>query len=295
MAMVASFFAAMLLASFFYTFDLGTYWGLLLSAAAIAIVGFIDDLHSLSKSHRFVVWIIIAGVSMAFGIRLRAIALPFIGVIPLSTLSPLVTFVWLIGVANFYNFMDGIDGLAAGEAISVAGFLIAISLLYGNTSICVTSLIVLGSALGFLLHNLPPAKIFIGDGGSNFLGFVFAALAIIGSQSGEASMPFVIPVILLGTFLFDATITLLKRIPKGRKWLEPHRDHYYQRLIILGYSHKRVTSLYCSLSVLLGFIALLYSRVDGLPALILLVLALLPLLSLAVAVNKLEKAASASS
>lgn len=294
MAIVVSFLAAMLLASFFYTYDLRTYWGLLLSTAAIAILGFIDDLHGLSKRHRFVVWIIIAGVSMAFDIRLRAIALPFIGVIPLCILSPLVTFVWLIGVANLYNFMDGIDGLAAGEAISVAGFLAIISLTHGNTFIFVTSLILLGSALGFLPHNLPPAKVFMGDGGSNFLGFVFAALAIIGSQSEAASIPFVVPVILLGTFLFDATITLLKRIPKRRRWLEPHRDHYYQRLIILGYSHKRVTSLYCSLSILLGFIALLYSRIEGLPALMLLVLALLPLLCLAIAVNKLEKVTSRS-
>ncbi len=293
-AIVASFFAAMFLASFFYSFDLRTYWGLLLSAAAIAILGFIDDLHGLSRRHRFAVWIIIAGVSMAFGIRLRAVALPVIGVIPLSILSPLITFVWLIGVANFYNFMDGIDGLAAGEAISVAGFLAIVSLMHGNTFIFVTSLILLGSALGFLLHNLPPARIFMGDGGSNFLGFVFAALAIIGSQSGATSIPFAIPVVLLGTFLFDATITLLKRIPKGKNWLKPHRDHYYQRLIILGYSHKRVTFLYCSLNILLGFIALLYSRLDGLPALMLLVLALLPFLFLAVAVNKLEKATAPS-
>jgi len=292
MAIVASFFVAMLLTRFFYPFDGKTYWGLLVNAAAIAILGIIDDLHTLSRRRRFVVWIIIAVVSMAFGIRLRAVALPVIGIIPLGILSPLITFVWLIGLTNLYNFMDGIDGLAGGEAISVAGFLAIISLMYGNTFVFVTSLIVLGSALGFLLHNLPPARIFMGDGGSNFLGFVFAALAIIGSQSGAISVPFVIPVILLGAFLFDATITLLKRIPKGKNWLEPHRNHYYQRLIILGYSHKRVTSLYCSLSILLGFVALLYSRTNGLRALMLLVLTLLPFLFLAVAVNKLEKAIS---
>lgn len=287
-AIVASFFAAMLLAYFFYPFDGKTYWGLLLNAAAIAILGIIDDLHSLSRRRRFVVWIIIAGVSMAFGIRLRTVALPVIGIIPLSILSPLVTFVWLIGVTNFYNFMDGIDGLAGGEAISVAGFLAIISLMYGNTFVFITSLILLGSALGFLLHNLPPARIFMGDGGSNFLGFVFAALAIIGSQSGAASVPFVIPVILLGTFLFDATITLLKRIPKGKKWLEPHRDHYYQRLIILGYSHKQVTSLYCLINILLGCIALLYTQSDGFTALGLLAVALLLLLSIAVGTKALE-------
>jgi len=287
-AIVASFFAAMLLAFSFYPFDLRTYWGLLLSAAAIAILGFIDDLHSLPRRYRFAVWIIIAGMSMAFGIRLQAVTLPLIGVIPLGILSPLVTFMWLIGVTNFYNFMDGIDGLAGGEAVTVAGFLAIISLMYGNAFIFVTSLIVLGSALGFLLHNLPPARIFMGDGGSNFLGFVFAALAIIGSQSGTISIPFVIPVILLGTFLFDATITLLKRIPKGKQWLEPHRDHYYQRLIILGYSHKQVTSLYCLINVLLGCVALLYTRSDGFMALGLLAVALVLLLAIAVATKALE-------
>jgi UDP-N-acetylmuramyl pentapeptide phosphotransferase/UDP-N-acetylglucosamine-1-phosphate transferase len=227
-------------------------------------------------------------MSMAFGIRLQAVTLPLIGVISLGILSPLATFVWLIGVTNFYNFMDGIDGLAGGEAVSVAGFLVIISLIYGNTFIFVTSLVILGSTLGFLLHNWPPAKIFMGDGGSNFLGFVFAALAIIGPQSGAASIPFVTPVILLGTFLFDATITLLKRIPKGQKWLEPHRDHYYQRLIILGYSHKQVTSLYCLVNVLLGGIALLYIRADGFIALGLLTVAILPLLSVAVGTKVLE-------
>ena len=128
----------------------------------------------------------------------------------------------------------------------------------------------------------------MGDGGSNFLGFVFAALAIIGSQSGTASIPFVIPVVLLGTFLFDATITLLKRIPKGKKWLKPHRDHYYQRLIIMGYSHKQITSLYCLINILLGCVAFLYIRSDGFMALGLLIVALVPLLSIAVATKALE-------
>ena len=293
-AIVVSFFVAMLLAYRAYPFDGQTYWGLLVNAAAITILGTIDDLHRLSKRLRFAVWIIIAGVSMAFGIELRAVALPVIGIIPLGALGPLVTFAWLIGVTNFYNFMDGIDGLAGGEAVSVAGFLTIIALMHGNDFIFVTSLILLGSMLGFLPHNLPPARIFMGDGGSNFLGFVFASLAIIGSQSGGASISFVIPCILLGTFLFDATVTLLKRMPKGKKWLEPHREHFYQRLIFLGYSHRQVTSLYCGLGIPLGFMALLYSRVDGPAAMMLLLLALVLLLSLSLAVNRLEKGARRS-
>jgi len=288
MAIVLSCFATTLLASLFYSFPSRTYWGLFLCSVAIAFLGFVDDLYTVPKKYRFAVWIIIATVSLLFGIGLKTVVLPFIGGISFGILTPLVTFVWLIGVTNFYNFMDGIDGLAGTEAIIVAGFLALISLTYGNTFIFITSLILLGSSLGFLLHNRPPAKIFMGDGGSNFLGFMFAALAIIGSQNGETNIPFVIPVLLLGTFLFDATITLLKRIPEGKKWLEPHRAHYYQRLIILGYSHKQVTSLYCAINVALGTIALLYTSATGFVALALLTLAVVILLSLAIATKILE-------
>jgi len=159
--------------------------------------------------------------------------------------------------------MDGIDGLAASEAVIVSGFLLVFSLQAGNALAFFSSLILFGGSAGFLVFNFPPAKIFMGDGGSNFLGFIFAALAIIGEQKGDGRIPFLVLVILLGMFLLDAGVTLIKRVPRGRNWLEPHRDHYYQRLIKLGYSHKKVTMLYSAMSVVLGLVATFYLNSSG--------------------------------
>jgi len=232
--------------------------GLLISSLAITILGLIDDLVTLPRNPRVVIWLVITGFSIVFGISLRAIELPLLGMIKFGIFSPLVTFLWLIGLTNFYNFMDGIDGLAASETILAAGFLLFFSSRAGNEVIAYSSFILLGAAGGFLMDNFPPAKIFMGDGGSNFLGFMFAALAVLGGKAEAGQIPFVVPVILLNMFLLDGSVTLIKRLPKGKNWLEPHRDHYYQRLIKSGLSHLQVTLLYSILNGVLGGVAYAY-------------------------------------
>lgn len=232
--------------------------GLLISGLAITLLGFIDDLITLPRKPRLLVWLLITGIAIIFGISLKTIELPWLGKINFGILSPLVTFLWLIGVTNFYNFMDGIDGLAASETIAAAGFLLFFSFRMGNDVIAFSSLVLLGAAGGFLIYNFPPAKIFMGDGGSNFLGFIFATLAVLGGKAESGQIPFVVPVILLNMFLLDGGVTLIKRLPKGKKWLEPHRDHYYQRLIKSGLSHLQVTLLYSSMNIILGVVAYAY-------------------------------------
>ena len=280
MAIVATFLLAFLLVGLYLPFERNIFWGLLLGGAAISALGFVDDLYTLSRTPRILAWIGITALSIIFGISLRSISLPFLGTIQFGFLSPLVTFLWLIGVTNFFNFMDGINGLAGLEALLVAGFLAGISYWAGNLFIFVASLIVFAGALGFLPHNFPKAKIFMGDGGSNFLGYVFAALTIIGSQSPDNPIPFFVPTILLFMFLLDAASTLLKRLPKGKDWLEPHRDHLYQRLIKLGYSHTHVTLTYTAINLFLGVMAVLYFGSEGFLALLYLVLSVVPFLAL---------------
>jgi len=289
LSIVAIFYLTILVAHFVLGVDGQGFWGLVITALAIALLGFADDLSNLPRRVRFAVWIVIAAVAMLAGIRLTHIVLPVIGRIEFGWLAYPLTFVWLIGVTNFYNFMDGIDGLAGGEAVIVGAFLAIIAFASGNLFIAVTSLLIAACALGFLIHNFPPARIFMGDGGSNFLGYAFAALGVLGAEYGNPPIPFVVPVLLLGMFLFDATIVLLKHLPRGKNWLEPHRDHYYQRLILLGYSHLQVTLLYWAGSFLLGLGALWYlATADA--------LALLPLLasgllvgSIILGVNFLER------
>ncbi|HDD56360.1 MAG TPA: glycosyltransferase family 4 protein [Chloroflexi bacterium] len=282
MAIVGTFLIAFLLVGLFQSFNQRIFWGLLLSSAAISALGFLDDLYTLPRTPRILAWIGITALSILFGIHLQSLTLPIIGTIHFGILSPLVTFLWLIGVTNFFNFMDGINGLAGFEALLVSGFLAGIAYWAGNVLVFIPSVIVFAAALGFLPHNFPKAKIFMGDGGSNFLGYIFAGLAIIGSQDTANTIPFVVPVILLLMFLLDAASTLLKRLPKGKEWLEPHRDHLYQRLIKLGYSHAQVTLGYTAINLFLGIMAILYFGSGGYLSLGYLGLTVVPFLALVI-------------
>lgn len=265
------------------------FWGLILNSVLIAGLGFLDDLYTLRQLPRLIGWVVIAINSLAYGIEINSITLPIVGLINFGILSPLVTFIWLIGVTNFFNFMDGIDGIASSEALSVSGFLAVIALLSGNMFVFTASILIFGAVLGFLPHNFPRAKLFMGDGGSNFLGFVFAVLAVIGNQAEVGHIPFILPVILLNMFLLDAGITLIKRIPKGKDWLKPHRDHVYQRLVKLEYSHVQVTILYSILNIILGILAYFVYQSNELIALSLFIGSFIPYFVLAYITYKKER------
>lgn len=282
MAIVGTFLLAFFVVGYFYPFRQSTFWGLMLSSVAISVLGFLDDLYTLPRTPRILAWVGITVLSILFGIHLQSISLPIIGTIKFGILSPVVTFLWLIGVTNFFNFMDGINGLAGFEALLVSGFLAGIAYWAGNGLVFMAAVIIFGAALGFLPHNFPKAKIFMGDGGSNFLGYIFAALSIIGNKDLAHPIPFIVPVILLLMFLLDAASTLLKRLPQGKDWLEPHRDHLYQRLIKLGYSHAQVTLGYTVINLFLGIMAVLYFRSGGYLSLGYLVLSIVPFLAVVI-------------
>ncbi len=144
--------------------------------------------------------------------------------------------VWMI---NLYNFMDGIDGLAGGEAVTVSGGAALLFFISGNTSMAILCLFLTVSAGGFLVLNWPPAKIFMGDVGSGFLGYTFAVLAL--ASENMRDVPLIAWMVLLSVFIVDATATLVKRILQGKKFTEAHREHGYQKLVQSGFSHGKVT------------------------------------------------------
>ncbi len=158
----------------------------------------------------------------------------------------------IVWATNLYNFMDGIDGLAAGEAASV-GLLGAVLLAHWNPPLAWVAALVAGSAFGFLPFNWSPARIFMGDVGSGFLGFLFAALAVASEHAG--TLPALIWLLLLGVFFADATITLLRRLIRGDRWYAPHRSHAYQRAVQGGWSHAGVTGVVLGLNAGLGAMA----------------------------------------
>jgi UDP-GlcNAc:undecaprenyl-phosphate GlcNAc-1-phosphate transferase len=231
-------------------------------AAGVAVLfaaGLVDDWRGLGVGAKLGVQVLAAGVALASGVVLDHATLPVVGAVSFGWFAYPLTLVVFVASINFYNFIDGIDGLAAGGAFIAGGFLALIAAMAGQPALAAASAMASGSALGFLQYNFPPSKLFMGDGGSTFFGYCFAYLAIAGSNASPG-VPIFVPVLLLSSLYLDAGLTIVRRLARGEKVFRPHRTHYYQRLLQLGFNHKQVTLLEYLILGLLGASALLYVR-----------------------------------
>lgn len=239
-----------------------------LGAVLIAAVSWLDDLRSRPTWIRFTMHICGALLAIwAFGFW-QEINIAIFGHIHLGWLGLLATLMWIVGLTNAYNFMDGIDGIAGGQAVVAGVWWAAIGWLNGQPMVCGLGLLLASTSLGFLFHNWPPARIFMGDVGSAFLGYNLAVLPLIygsqretGSQSVNSALAYVLPV---WPFVFDAVFTFLRRLRRGENVFAAHRSHLYQRLVIFGYTHRFVTLLYNGLALTGMSLALVWAfKVPG--------------------------------
>lgn len=218
----------------------------------VAVVGWIDDRVSLSARIRAFVHTCSAVWALAWLGGIPSLDLGF-WTVPLGPIGYVFGILGIVWMINLYNFMDGIDGLAASEAIltaAAAGILLYLSGLQ-NLALVVWSLA--AAVLGFLVWNWPPAKIFMGDVGSGFLGYTFAVLAI--ASEAQGGVPILVWIMLLAVFIMDATLTLLRRMRQGERWSEPHRTHAYQLATQRGFSHRQVTLAISLINVILFVVA----------------------------------------
>mgnify|MGYP001015480296 CR=1 FL=1 len=214
----------------------------------VAIIGWIDDKRNLSVSLR---------ITVHFAAALWALywlnGLPFLTLgsktIHLGAAGVLPGLLLIIWITNLYNFMDGIDGLAGTEALIVSGGAGIISLALGSFNFAIVCFLITVVSASFLYWNWSPAKIFMGDVGSGFMGFVFAVVIIASENAG--ALPLAGWLMLLAVFLIDATATLLKRIANKEKWYEAHRTHVYQLAVQAGYSHQQVSLIIAVINILL--------------------------------------------
>lgn len=196
---------------------------IVLPAAVLVAISHIEDVHGLPILVRFVTHLA-AAAAFAFGAL--PMTLPFLLLIVLGIL-------WSI---NLYNFMDGSDGLAGGMTLLGFSFLAAAAWMSGDDALLIDCAIVAAGGAGFLLVNFPPARLFMGDAGSVPIGFLAAALSIVGWRDGD--WPLWFPVLVFAPFIADASLTLVKRIVAGERFWQAHNEHYYQRLVRLGWSHR---------------------------------------------------------
>jgi Fuc2NAc and GlcNAc transferase len=225
--------------------------------ALVAAVGWLDDRRrGLPASVRLVAHAAAAVWTIAW---LRGMPQLTVGAgaVSLGLGGALLAVLGIVWLTNLYNFMDGIDGLASGEAVTVG---VAGALLLGprEPSLALLALLLASAAAGFLIWNWPPARLFMGDVGSGFIGFLFGGLALA-SENAHA-LPALLWLVLLGPFFMDATITLLRRIARGERWYAGHRTHAYQRAVQGGWSHRLVTITVATLSAALGVLGSLVIR-----------------------------------
>jgi Fuc2NAc and GlcNAc transferase len=217
----------------------------------VAWLGWQDDKQSISPRWRFLIQGIVAAVTILSIGYFRSVTVPLFGTLNWEWVGIPMTFIWIIGLINAYNFMDGIDGIAGGVALIGGLGWMVLSSSTGGVSNITAYWIALGmaaSSLGFLGHNWSPARIFMGDVASTFLGYTFAVLPLF-SISQERNQ------LLLGTtilwaFILDTLVTFIVRAIKREKILSAHRSHLYQRLVIAGWSHAQVTFLYMVLTLI---------------------------------------------
>jgi UDP-N-acetylmuramyl pentapeptide phosphotransferase/UDP-N-acetylglucosamine-1-phosphate transferase len=229
----------------------------------VGAVSFWDDRAGLSPGFRLTVQTLAAaGVVGGGGMVMTAVAVPFLGSLSLGWFAVPVTILFLVWMANLYNFMDGMDGFAGGMTVLGYGFLGCIAWNGGHTFIMVLAFLIAASAAGFLVFNLPPARIFMGDVGSVPLGFLAAALTVMGTRDGLFDIW--VPLLVFSPFVADATVTLARRLMKGEKVWHAHRKHYYQRLVLAGWGHRRTVMVEYALMLACGLSAVAYGQVGEL-------------------------------
>jgi UDP-GlcNAc:undecaprenyl-phosphate/decaprenyl-phosphate GlcNAc-1-phosphate transferase len=245
-AMYVGFVAAsMLTAKAYPEIGLGRQaYGILCGATLMAIVGILDDKFELPGWVQALSILCAGGILAAFGVQIRYVTNPFATgqLIWFGLFSIPLTMLWVLMVTKAVDCMDGLDGLAAGISAIAAGTLMLMSLRFGGgyQMSAVMAAAVMGAAIGFLRYNYPPAKIFMGTVGAQFLGFTLAGLAIAGAFKVAALVAIAAPVLVLGVPLFDTTFVVLRRAASGRKVSEADKSHLHHRLLDKGYTHRQV-------------------------------------------------------
>lgn len=237
--------------------------GVIAASLAIAVVAFLDDLFDWPFMAKLGIQGVAALVAVSTGIYLHDYRVPYVGPVHVGWIGPPVTLVWLLFTTNAVNFIDGLNGLASGVILIASLFLAYFSAGYGSWFCYAASGMLAAGLAGFLPFNFPRARVFMGDVGSQFCGFMIAALGVVASRFDGAELSFLLVPMLLSGVLFDVGFTLIRRGLTGERLTQPHRGHLYQVAQRSGVPAVMVTLIHWGFAVFGGLCCLVFLRVSG--------------------------------
>ena len=247
--------------------------GMLLGAAVIVVLGVLDDKYALPAIPKFLVQIMSALIAVLAGNEIKVLSNPNIFssnlVWELGALSVPITVIWIVAITNAVNLIDGLDGLACGvSTISAATMMVIALLVSEELDVAVMMAALVGACIGFLPYNFNPAKIFMGDTGATFLGFIMATVSVEGMFKQYALISFVVPFLMLGLPIFDVCFAVVRRVSHGQNPMAPDRGHVHHRLIDMGFSQKQAVGVLYVISAILGLSAVVLATSGALKAMV---------------------------
>jgi UDP-GlcNAc:undecaprenyl-phosphate GlcNAc-1-phosphate transferase len=236
--------------------------GILLGGTVILIIGIIDDMKQISAKTKLFGQIIAAMVPILFGVRIEWLTNPFGDMVYLDYLAMPITVMWIVSLTNTVNLIDGLDGLAAGVSTIAAVTILLVAVQQHFWIVAILTAALAGSALGFLQHNFNPAKIFMGDTGSMFLGYMLAAISVLGTVKSAATIALVVPIVALGLPIMDTAFAIIRRYSHGHPIFKPDKGHLHHRLLEMGLTQKQAVLLMYVISGCLGLSAIALTEVN---------------------------------
>jgi len=232
--------------------------GLFICLTLMMLLGVHDDIRGVSARFKFLCQIIISFLLIYFGFSIDFINNPFNGIIFLPKwLVIMLSLFWLVGITNAVNLLDGLDGLLAGVSAISATFFFIVAMIKGQFVVGMLMIALAGASLGFLRYNFNPAKIFMGDTGSLFLGASFAALTIMGALKITAAVALAIPVLIMGIPIIDTTFAIVRRFLRRKPIFQADKGHIHHRLLKLGLSQRWVVIIIYAINLFLGIIGVI--------------------------------------
>ena len=270
---LAIFFGFILSALIFVPLD-APLRGMLLGAVIIVILGIFDDIYALPALPKLLVQIAAASVAVLMGNQIEVLSNPNIfssnPYWNLGFLSIPISVFWIVGITNAVNLIDGLDGLACGVSTISSMTMLVIALTVAEPDVALLMAALAGGCIGFLPYNLNPAKIFMGDTGSTFLGFILATVSIEGLFKSYAIISFAVPFLMLGLPIFDTCFAILRRVSHGQSPMSPDRGHIHHRLIDMGFNQKQAVAVLYVISAILGLSAVVLTTTNVVRAMVVL-------------------------